>query len=34
MKKPPTDFDAFLRKLEEMGYEVKRGKYASVKGKD
>lgn len=33
MKKPPTDFDAFLRKLEEMGYEVKRGKYASVKGK-
>ena len=26
MKKPPTDFDAFLRKLEEMGYEVKRGK--------
>ena len=34
MKKPPTDFDAFLRKLEEMGYEVKRGKYVSVKGKD
>lgn len=34
LKKPPTDFDAFLRKLEEMGYEVKRGKYASVKGKD
>ena len=34
MKKSPTDFDAFLRKLEEMGYEVKRGKYASVKGKD
>ena len=26
MKKPPNDFDAFLRKLEEMGYEVKRGK--------
>ena len=34
MKKPPTDFNAFLRKMEEMGYEVKRGKYASVKGKD
>ena len=34
LKKPPTDFDAFLRKLEEMGYEVKRGKYASIKGKD
>ena len=33
LKKPPTDFDAFLRKLGELGYEVKRGKYASVKGK-
>ena len=34
LKKPPADYDAFLRRLEEMGYEVKRGKYASVKGKD
>ena len=34
LKKPPIDFDAFLRMLEEMGYEVKRGKYAAVKGKD
>lgn len=33
LKKPPTDFDAFLRKLEEMGYEVKRGKYTSIRGK-
>lgn len=34
LKIPPTDFDAFLRKLEEMGYEIKRGKYTAVKGKD
>ena len=29
----PSDFDAFLKKLEQQGYEVKRGKYTSVKGK-
>ena len=34
LKKPPTNFDAFLRKLEEMGYEVKQGKHTAVKGKD
>ena len=26
------DFEAFLQKLEQEGYEVKRGKYTSVKG--
>ena len=29
----PSDFDVFLQKLEQQGYEVKRGKYTSVKGK-
>ena len=29
----PKDFEAFLQKLEQQGYEVKRGKYTSVKGK-
>ena len=29
----PPDFEAFLQKLEQEGYEVKRGKYTSVKGK-
>lgn len=28
----PKDYDDFLRKLEQQGYEVKRGKYTSVKG--
>ena len=28
----PADFEAFLQKLEQQGYEVKRGKYTSVKG--
>ena len=29
----PPDFEAFLQKLEQEDYEVKRGKYISVKGK-
>ena len=29
----PTDYEDFLQKLEQRGYEVKRGKYTSVKGK-
>ena len=29
----PGDYEAFLQKLEQQGYEVKRGKYTSVKGK-
>ena len=28
----PGDYEAFLQKLEQQGYEVKRGKYTSVKG--
>ena len=28
----PTDFEAFLSTLERQGYEIKRGKYTSVKG--
>lgn len=28
----PTDYEDFLQKLEHRGYEVKRGKYTSVKG--
>ena len=28
----PTDYEDFLQKLEQQGYEVKRGKYTSVKG--
>ena len=27
----PTDFEAFLSTLEQQGYEIKRGKYTSVK---
>lgn len=33
-KKRPDSFDEFLRALEGNGYEVKRGKYISVKGKE
>lgn len=33
LKNPPKDFDAFLRELELLGYEVKRGKHVSLKGK-
>ena len=29
----PEDYEAFLQKLEQQGYEVKRGKYTAVKGK-
>ena len=28
------DFDEFLRLLEEQGYEIKRGKYISIRGKE
>ena len=28
----PTDYEAFLQKLEQQGYEVKRGKHTAVKG--
>ena len=28
----PEDYEAFLQKMEQQGYEVKRGKYTSVKG--
>lgn len=28
----PEDYEAFLQKLEQQGYEIKRGKYTSVKG--
>ena len=28
----PKDYEEFLQKLEQQGYEVKRGKYTSVKG--
>lgn len=28
----PNDYEDFLQKLEQQGYEVKRGKYTSVKG--
>lgn len=33
-KKKPDGIDEFLRALEENGYEIKRGKYISVKGKE
>ena len=29
----PGDYETFLQKLEQQGYEVKRGKYTAVKGK-
>ncbi len=31
-EKPAQDYEDFLQKLEQQGYEVKRGKYTSVKG--
>ncbi len=34
MEQKPKDMDALLKLLEEMGYEIKRGKYISVKGGD
>lgn len=33
-KKRPDSIDEFLRALEDNGYEIKRGKYISVKGKE
>ena len=33
LRDKPPDFEAFLQKLEQEGYEVKRGKHTSVKGK-
>ena len=30
----PGDYEALLQKLEQQGYEVKRGKYTAVKGKE
>ncbi len=33
-KKKPDSIDEFLRALEENGYEIKGGKYISVKGKE
>ena len=32
LQQKPTDYEDFLQKLEQQGYEVKRGKYTSVKG--
>ena len=33
LARQPEDYEAFLQKLEQQGYEVKRGKYTAVKGK-
>ena len=33
LRDKPPGFEAFLQKLEQEGYEVKRGKHTSVKGK-
>ena len=32
LNEKPADFEAFLQKLEQQGYEIKRGKHTSVKG--
>ena len=32
LNEKPSDFEAFLQKLEQRGYEIKRGKHTSVKG--
>ena len=32
LSEKPKDYEDFLQKLEQQGYEVKRGKYTSVKG--
>ena len=32
LQQKPTDYEDFLQKLEQQGYEIKRGKYTSVKG--
>ena len=33
LNEKPANFEVFLQKLEQQGYEVKRGKYTAVKGK-
>ena len=32
LNEKPASFEGFLQKLEQQGYEIKRGKHASVKG--
>jgi hypothetical protein len=32
LNEKPADFEIFLQKLEQQGYEIKRGKHTSVKG--
>mgnify|MGYP002312866019 CR=1 FL=1 len=32
LSEKPVDFESFLQKLEQQGYEIKRGKHTSVKG--
>lgn len=32
LNEKPADFETFLQKLEQQGYEIKRGKHTSVKG--
>ncbi len=32
--RPPKDLEGFLKMLQEAGYEIKQGKYISVRGKD
>ena len=32
LNEKPVDFESFLQKLEQQGYEIKRGKHTSVKG--
>ena len=32
LNEKPASFEGFLQKLEQQGYEIKRGKYTSVKG--
>ncbi|MBQ8032335.1 MAG: relaxase/mobilization nuclease domain-containing protein, partial [Butyrivibrio sp.] len=34
MEQKPKDMDELIKLLQEMGYEVKRGKYVSLKGRD
>lgn len=33
LKEKPTNYEDFLKRLEQQGYAIKRGKYTSVKGK-
>ena len=32
LAKKPADYETFLKELEQQGYEIRRGKYTSVKG--